>query len=426
MNGYERENLLNMSSPLILKQRSTCSNSVDRIPAVVLGGNATGLGIIRELGRHGVPVICLDSDLKTVGRYSRYTQFSVCPDFEKAPDAALSVLIELGKRFDRPVLFPSNDMSVLFCSKNENILKSVFRPTCQTPKLAGELTDKQTFYEVASKHGLKVPPSFFPADPSQLESLREKISFPCLIKPAVSHLFIGSNRLKAELVDDWDQLTVRCLRLMRNCRIIIQSVVTGRDDGQYSLAAYLDDNGEVRGLFHTHKIRTYPTGFGVGSYVESCHRPELNDIGLGFLRTVGYRGMAEIEFRYAEGDPEPYVIEINTRSWAQNVLAESCGVPFAFLAYCHASGHPCTLPTHYPDSVGYLSPERDLISAIEYMQKGLLRFADYLKSLTKVRSTDIFAFDDLSPFFAYLRNGRIIRPERRVASMMRRCFGGSA
>jgi len=51
------------------------SNNVHRrdgIGVVVIGGDYQGLGIVRSLGRHGIPVRVID-DERSIACYSRYT-----------------------------------------------------------------------------------------------------------------------------------------------------------------------------------------------------------------------------------------------------------------------------------------------------------------------------------------------------------------
>src|SRR5580704_9437340 len=75
--------------------------------AVVIGGDYQGLGIVRSLGRHGVPVCVLD-DERSIARFSRHTTINVrVPDL-RDEDAAVKALLELGEALDLKgwVLYP--------------------------------------------------------------------------------------------------------------------------------------------------------------------------------------------------------------------------------------------------------------------------------------------------------------------------------
>ena len=42
--------------------------------AIIIGGHAQGLGIIRALGKKGIPIILIDSQPLSLGMFSRYTE----------------------------------------------------------------------------------------------------------------------------------------------------------------------------------------------------------------------------------------------------------------------------------------------------------------------------------------------------------------
>ena len=86
--------------------------------AVVVGGDYQGLGIVRSLGRRGIPICILD-DERSISRYSRYATYGVrVPDL-RDPNAAVEALLDVAKRFDLKgwVLFPTRDELVATISK---------------------------------------------------------------------------------------------------------------------------------------------------------------------------------------------------------------------------------------------------------------------------------------------------------------------
>src|SRR6202795_1697266 len=79
-----------------------------RVGAVVVGGDYQGLGIVRSLGRRGVPV-CVVDDEYSISRYSRYSKrFVSLPDLRDQRKAVDS-LLEIGKRLGLEgwVLYPT-------------------------------------------------------------------------------------------------------------------------------------------------------------------------------------------------------------------------------------------------------------------------------------------------------------------------------
>ena len=65
----------------------------------MVGGDYQGLGIVRSLGRQGVPV-CVVDDEHSISRYSRYSKrFVSLPDL-RHQSKAVDGLIEIGKRLN--------------------------------------------------------------------------------------------------------------------------------------------------------------------------------------------------------------------------------------------------------------------------------------------------------------------------------------
>src|SRR5580692_11864633 len=84
-------------------------NAVDRpVGAVVIGGDYQGLGIVRSLGRQGIPVCVVDDEL-SISRYSRYSTKFVKLTNLRDERLTVNSLLEIGKRLNLQgwVLYPT-------------------------------------------------------------------------------------------------------------------------------------------------------------------------------------------------------------------------------------------------------------------------------------------------------------------------------
>src|SRR5579864_3675937 len=91
--------------------------------AVVIGGDYQGLGIVRSLGRRGIPVCVIDDEL-SISRFSRYaTSGFHVPDLRNA-DGTVETLMDLGQRLHLAgwVLFPTRDELVAALSRHRSTL----------------------------------------------------------------------------------------------------------------------------------------------------------------------------------------------------------------------------------------------------------------------------------------------------------------
>ena len=76
-------------------------------PAVVAN---MSLGLVRALGREGVPVYALDPDPQTVGMNSRYCTPVVAPNIRKDENDFIEFLLEFGRKLPtKAVLYPTGD-----------------------------------------------------------------------------------------------------------------------------------------------------------------------------------------------------------------------------------------------------------------------------------------------------------------------------
>jgi len=133
------------------------------VGAVVIGGDYQGLGIVRSLGRQGIPV-CVVDDEYSISRFSRYaTRFVSVPDLRNER-AAVDRLIEIGKRggLDGWILYPTREELVAALSHNREELSQVFRvptPDWETVKWAW---DKRNTYRLAQELGIPTPVTHYP------------------------------------------------------------------------------------------------------------------------------------------------------------------------------------------------------------------------------------------------------------------------
>src|SRR5436190_199540 len=99
------------------------------IGAIVIGGDYRGLGIVRSLGRRGIPVWVL-TDEHLIGAASRYAQRNLAlPSVAEQDQVAF--LCDLGRRhgLDGWLLFPTGDESAALLARHHGLLSESFKVT---------------------------------------------------------------------------------------------------------------------------------------------------------------------------------------------------------------------------------------------------------------------------------------------------------
>src|SRR5271157_1320843 len=83
------------------------------VGAVVIGGDYQGLGIVRSLGRHNVPV-CIIDDEYSISRFSKYATHVVPVASLRDERRTVDAVLEIGHRLNLKgwVLYPTRDETV--------------------------------------------------------------------------------------------------------------------------------------------------------------------------------------------------------------------------------------------------------------------------------------------------------------------------
>lgn len=376
---------------------------ITRVPqAFVLGMSITGLNVVRSLGRHGISVTGIDYDHTKIGFLSKYCKRLICPHPRKREKSFLDFLVEQGGKLNlKAVLIPTSDEFLLCISRNRETLDRYFIYNLPSKDIIEKLNNKEDFYHLATTYNYPVPKTYFPNGESPIEKIGEEIDYPCIIKLRYGYYYqdLGVKAIKIkskeELIENYHKITKNLNDVM------IQEIVPGKDDQQYSLYSYLNIDSVPLASLTCRKLRQLPIEFGVGTMVKSCDAPIVKELGLSLLKKINYRGLSEIEFKRDYRDNQYKIIEINTRPWVQINLATRCGVDFCFLSYMDLIGEHVDPINGFKKGVKWLCFEGDFYASFGssgYIKKGLMTLTDWLSSLKGVKEYAYFAWDDLKPF----------------------------
>ena len=109
--------------------------STDTMPAYVLGLGATGLTMVRSLGRRGVPVTGVHHSSQDPATRSRYCSVKILPRVQEDAGAWLEYLMAQGRGAGPAVLLPTTVAHWNFLLTNRRILERAFR--CAWPAGGG-------------------------------------------------------------------------------------------------------------------------------------------------------------------------------------------------------------------------------------------------------------------------------------------------
>ena len=372
------------------------------VGAVVLGGDYQGLGIVRSLGRHGVPV-CVVDDEHSISRFSRYsTQFvklSDLHDERKTVDA----LLEIGKRLSLEgwVLYPTREELVAAISRNRMELSEFFRvPTPEWDSVQWAW-DKRKTYRLAQELGIPTPETHYPEHLDQLSELNG-LKAPFAIKPAIKEHFLYATKAKAWRANNHSELKIlfqKASELVGPGEVMVQELIPGGGSQQFSYCAFFRD-GRAVGKMVARRRRQHPLQFGRAStYVETIDVPILEELSERFLRKIKYYGLVELEYKLDPRDARYKLLDVNARTWGYHSLGCSVGVDFSYMLYADQLGLPVAECRSAPGA-GWVRMTTDVPAAFCALMAGEVTLRGYLQSLRTCSAEAVFSSEDPFPGLA--------------------------
>ena len=387
------------------------SSPIHRVPCIVFSckGAAEGdLNLVRALGRQGVPVTVIAEYDAAPALRSRYcSDGMVVPRITQEPEVALQVLLRhAGTCREKPVLIASADPDLLLLSRLRPLLEPHYRFAMTPPELVEVLTDKRKFAQLALLHDMPVPRTHAPASIGELQGILPAIRYPVVVKPSVTRGWPADTfpdrdgDLKALILDDAATLIDVCTTLLqRQLAFLVQEYIPGGDDHLFELQVLFGDDSEPLAWFVGQKIRTWPPQSGSGCFVRSQRDDRLVGVGIDLLRRIGYRGLADLDFKKHADSGEWLLLEINPRVSQWHILGGRCGIDLPYLAYLNALGEPLPTLPGQRDGIYYLHFKNDLRAFRRYRRRGEWSTVRYLRSLLKPRHVyQLLASDDPMPF----------------------------
>lgn len=390
-------------------------------PAVVLKLDPNvfhhgGLGVVRSLGRMGVPVHVVHEDLLSPAAASRYVhgRWRWVPDSSR-PERIRQGLATLGERIGRPsVLIATDDAGAIFLAEHGDELRRWFLFPTPERDLPRRTAGKDTLAQLCRDAVISCPPTEVPTSVADALAFVDRVGLPVFAKrlrpweprprrPRSTTLL----RTRAEVValcrDHADDL-------------LLQEAVPGGPD--WFFHGYCDAGSTCRPAFTGIKERSYPRRAGLTTLGSTLPNEELRAQVQALLRTVRYRGLVDLDLRWDAGRGRFRLLDFNPRIGAQfRLFEDAAGVDVVRAAYLDLTGQP--VPDALPvTGRRFLVENYDLLAAIDGWRRGELGLREWTGSLRHIDETAWFARDDLAPFgLMCLRFGwRVFeRPLRRHA-----------
>lgn len=370
------------------------------VGAVLVGSSYTALGVVRSLGRHGIPVWVLGprSSLPAVSRYA--SRVIPVGGLDEAAQADLLVHLAESQGTRGWVLFPEGDRAAAMMARNLDRLSQHYACTVPPWDVIRWAVDKHLAYELAEDLHIDYPKTYYPTSEADVERLDG--TFPMIVKPLnhegtdefskISGAWRADDR--KELLDVYRRASES---LSGRQLIVVQEMVPGIR-GHYCYTA-LCDEGRVLADLSAERMRLVPVDFGSSAAVVTIDRiPEVESAARRWLTRARYTGLVELEFKRHERTGRYILLDVNARPWMWHPLGAYAGVDFPYLMWRFAQGKTVSAGQAKAGE-RWVRTVYDLSSATQLVLRHELTWKAYAESIRGAHH-EMGQLDDMMPVVA--------------------------
>lgn len=349
-----------------------------RVPVVIFHDHIAAYGVIRALGPQGIPIYIVSERGTGIALRSRYIRKTlVLPSAHASfsEDLNLWVTRHVG---EEAVLIPAGSDDYLdVLSQNIGELAPGIRPTFPNWERTRLLREKNQTFELAKAAGISIPETRHIRSRQELQqTLRYHwdAGFPVVMKPGSSKAFVhkfGSQAMICHTAEEVQRRYDECDEFWHD--LILQEFIPGNENCLLNILAVLNHAGDPLGLFVNRKRRSVRR-FSTCTLMETAWSDDALTQSVRFLKSIGYYGYANPEYKIDPRDGRPKLMEINGRVTMSNSHALRCGINLPLLMYREAMGEsvPCLneIRKTYPEDILWWDIRGDVSSIIMAIRNG--------------------------------------------------------
>lgn len=301
------------------------------------------LAAVRALGRKKIQVTVGESTRLATAAFSKYCHRGVVyPSPLHRPSEFVDFLHKELSRHSYQMLLAMEDETLdLISQHHSEFSRWTYLPIVSSEKLH-MARNKEKVLQLAEKHGISVPRTWYIRDLSELHTLKGGLPYPVVIKPRT-----GSGAVGLSYPENQKELTEQYIAVHERFPYpLIQERIPRAGPG-YGASLLLDERGQLKASFVHKRLREYPVTGGASTLRESVRHDDIRDMALTLLKALDWFGVAMVEFKLDPRDGIPKLMEINPRFWGSLSLAIEAGVNFPYLLYRMSRGENFKPVEHY-------------------------------------------------------------------------------
>ena len=328
--------------------------------------HAGGVGVLRTLGRLGVPVHAMVEDRFTPAAVSRYAarRFVRPTTGLEEPAELVDTLLGIGRSIGRrSVAVPTDDEAALLLAEHADRLSEHFLLPPVPPGLPRRLADKGELHRLCVEHGVATPRSSAPADHDALLAIGREWGYPLVLKNLEAWTRLRTPVVRHTTVVHDERELLAAVPPGSPLSLLAQECIPADRAQDWFTHHYCGADGDAGVVFTGLKLRAWPPDAGVTTRARALDNPALAEQAAEFCRRIGYRGVADLDWRLDRRDGQYKLVDFNPRTGAQFRLLETvAGLDVVRALHLDLTGRP--IPRGSPQrNRGFVLGQLDLPSA---------------------------------------------------------------
>lgn len=370
------------------------------------GGSRQILPIMYDMKELGCHITTFNTSKLDNGYVSRYPDLKILRSDAKNDSEILRQAIDeeiLSGKYD--VVVPLGDNYTNLVTLNEEKYRKVTRLACAPRTAYIQAFDKQRTFNRCVENSIPCPLTRH--DGQDIEDYFSKARFPIIIKPRSGYGSIGF--AKIESADKLREL-ITTGKIDIDKYVVQECVVNFKT--RYYVNAFFDKKGDLKSVVSGQTTRWFPVDAGAGSMCQTKKLPEIIEYSIKLLKSMEWRGFAQVTWFLDPYDNVPKVIEINGRIPAGIKTNRMAGVSVGRQLVEYAMDMPVTdYGMNFKEDI----ITRCLLTDTLWFLKSPERFYSKPSWFRFWKSYDvIFSWKDPFPFFTYLiQHARTMRDDIR-------------
>jgi D-aspartate ligase len=359
------------------------------------------VGVIRSLGRLGVPVYGVAEDRFIPAAMSKYLAGKFVWDTRGLDsEALLEGMAVIASQLDRPaVLFPTDDVAAIFVAEQAQALRRYFVFPEQPARLPRTLANKRELHHLCEKIGVPHARATFPDSIDEVHQFLDRAKFPIVVKMAQS--WVGPMgvpptsiaRSPTQLIELYQRAESRYVS-----NLMLQEYIPPECAEDWIFHGYCNSKSQHLVGFTGRKLRSYPPLAGPTTLGQSIENDALRQQTYALLKAISYSGIMDLDYRFDRRDRQYKLLDFNPRIGAQfRLFQDDTGMDVARALYLDMTERHITIGRPVEGRT-FIAEPYDLIAGLLYFVAGQLSIPEWWRSFKGRKEFAWFSTDDVLPF----------------------------